>query len=75
MIDDESMPDPEPTGALVPVPHIPSTALVTATPLPPRRWSDDDLIVARDFFARAVRSAFDALDDVGDSIAGAIGLR
>jgi hypothetical protein len=75
MIDDERIPDPEPSGALVPPPHLPSTALAAATPLPPRRWDDDDVIVARDFFARVVRSTFDALDNVGDSIANAIGLR
>jgi len=75
MIDDERIPDPEPSGTLVPLPHIPSTALAAAAPLPPRQWSDDDMLVARDFFTRVVRSTFDALDNVGDSIATAIGLR
>jgi hypothetical protein len=75
MIDDERIPDPEPSGALVPAPHVPSTALAAAGTVPSRPWSDDDMLVARDFFARVVRSTFDALDDVGDSIATAIGLR
>ena len=75
MIDDERIPDPEPNGALVPAPHVPSTALASATPLPPRQLSDDDTLAAREFFARVVRSTFDALDNVGDSIATAIGLR
>jgi hypothetical protein len=77
MIDDQRIPDPhpEPSGALVPVPHVPSTALAAAAPLAPRQWSDDDMLVARDFFARVLRTTFDALDNVGDSIATAIGLR
>jgi hypothetical protein len=75
MIDDERIPETEPTGALVPPPPMPSTALAAATPLPPRRWDDEDVIAARDFFARVVRRTFDALDTVGDSIASAVGLR
>lgn len=75
MTDDERIPQPEPSGALVPPPSYPSTALATSAPLPPRSWRDDDLIAARDFFARVVRRTFDALDDVGDSIATAVGLR
>ena len=72
---DERIPDPEPSGTLVSAPQLPSTALAAAAPLPPRSWGDDDVIAARDFFARVVRSTFDALDNVGDSIATAIGLR
>jgi len=75
MTDDERIPDTEPGGALVPPPHLPSTALAAAAPVPPRRWDDDDVIATRDFFARVVRRTLDALDNVGDSIATAIGLR
>jgi hypothetical protein len=75
MIDDERIPESQPSNALVPPPHLPSTALAAASPLPPRQWGVDDTIVARDFFARVVRTTLDALDDVGDSIATAIGLR
>ena len=75
MTDDERIPEPEPSGALVPPPIYPSTALATSAPLPPRRWEDDDVVAARDFFARLVRRTFDALDTVGDSIASAVGLR
>ena len=75
MIDDERIADPEPSGALVPAPHVPSTALATPAPLRAPRWGDDDVIAARELFARVVRSTFDALDNVGDSIATAIGLR
>jgi len=74
MIDDEDIPQPEASGALVPLPSHPSTALTTPA-LVPRRWQDDDMIAARDFFARVVRRTFDTLDDVGDSIASAVGLR
>jgi len=73
MIDDERVPDSEPTGTMVP--YVPSAALAAPAATSPRRWSDDDTIAARDFFARVVRSTFDALDSVGDSIASAIGLR
>ena len=75
MIDDERIPDPEPSGALVPPPSYPSTALATSAPLPPRHRRDDDLIAARDLFTRVVQRTFDALDTVGDSIAAAVGLR
>ena len=71
---DERIPDPEPSGAPVPAPYVPSTALAAGT-VSPRRWSDDDAIAARELFSRVVRSTFDALDNVGDSIASAVGLR
>ena len=71
---DERLPDPEPSGALVPPPVHPPTALATAAPLPPRR-RDDDLLEARGLVERAVDRALDALDSVGDSIAAAVGLR
>jgi hypothetical protein len=74
MTDDERSPDSQPSNALVP-PHVPSTALAAAAPLPPRQWGADDTYTTRDFFARVVRTTFDALDNVGDSIATAIGLR
>lgn len=75
MTDDERSPESRPSGALVPPPHLPSTALAAATPLPPRQWGADDTRAARDFFARVLRTTFDALDNVGDSIAAAVGLR
>ena len=73
-MDDERLPEPEPSGALVPPPVHPPTALATAAPLPPRR-RDDDLAQARGLVAMAFTRALDALDNVGDSIAAAVGLR
>jgi hypothetical protein len=74
-MDDERFPEPEPSGALVPPPVHPPTALATAAPVPPRRWDDDDLPEARVLVARLVTRTLDALDNVGDSIAVAVGLR
>ena len=73
-MDDERVPEPQPSGALVPPPVHPPTALATAAPLPPRRW-DDDVSEARGLLTRAVDRALDALDDVGDRIAEVVGLR
>jgi hypothetical protein len=73
-MDEERLPEPEPSGALIPPPTYPPSALATAAPLPPRRWADDS-IEARDFFVRALDRTLDALERVGDSIAAAVGLR
>ena len=71
-MDDDVMPEPEPAGALVP-PRNPPAAMVTAAPLP---GSSSQSITSRQgFFRGLVQSTLDALDDVGDSIAHAIGLR
>jgi hypothetical protein len=74
-MDDERLPEPQPSGALVPPPVHPPTALATAAPLPPRPRRNDDLMEARNALARAVERTLDALDSVGDSIATAVGLR
>ena len=73
-MEDARLPEPEPSGALVPPPTHPPTALATAAPLPPRRRPDEALD-AREVVARAVERTLDALDRVADSIAGAVGLR
>ena len=73
-MEDARLPETEPSGALVPPPTHPPTALATAAPLPPRRW-EDDAIEARNVLVRAVERTLDALDRVGDSIADAVGLR
>jgi hypothetical protein len=73
-MDDARVPETQPSGALVPPPTHPPTALATAAPLPPRRRADDE-IDARSVFARVVERTLDALDRAGDSIAAAVGLR
>ena len=67
------MPEPQPAGALVPPPRNPPTAIATAA-LPPERPSREIRPRERSF-RLFVQEALDALDDVGDSIAHAIGLR
>lgn len=73
-MDDERLPETEPSGALVPPPTHPPTALATAAPLPPRRHTEES-IDARTLIARAVERTLDALDRAGDQIAAAVGLR
>jgi hypothetical protein len=71
---DELMPEPEPAGALVPPPRNPPTAIATAAPMPPSGPSK--AIAPREgFFRGLVQATLNTLDDVGDSIARAIGLR
>lgn len=74
-MDDERVPEPEPSGALVPPPAPPPTALAAPEFLPPRRWDDDDVVEAGRLLRRAVDRALNALDAAGDSIAEAVGLR
>lgn len=69
---DEILPQPEPAGAIAPPPEHAPTALATLTPHPPRR---EDAAGLRTLVGRAVDTSLDALDALGDSIAGAVGLR
>ena len=73
-MDDARLPETEPSGALVPPTTPPPSALAIAAPVPPRRW-EDDALDARDLLARTIDRTLDALDQVGDSIASAVGLR
>jgi hypothetical protein len=73
-MDDERLPEPEPSGALVPPPVHPPTALATVAPLPPRP-RDDVATDARALLERVVTRTLDTLDTVGDTIAEAVGLR
>ena len=73
-MDDARLPESEVSGALVPPPSHPPSALAIAAPVPPRRWEDDVLDV-RDLLARTIERTLDTLDNVGDSIAAAVGLR
>ena len=73
MIDD-MLPEPQPDGALVPPPRNPPTALATADALPPRR-EPRDVATHEGFFRQVVQTTLDTLDEVGDRIAHAVGLR
>jgi len=62
-----------PGGALVPPPRHPPLALSAGDATPPHR---QPVYVSGQAFARELaHTALDALDALGDSIAGAVGLR
>jgi hypothetical protein len=71
---DESLPETQPDGSLMPPPRNPPTAVATAAPLPPSqpqrvRGRRSSGVVA------LVNRALDQLDTLADRIAGAVGLR
>lgn len=72
----------EPSGALVPPPKPPVTALAAPAvpPLPPRppahHWRERRVIIGGSFdLLAAVNRVLDTLDEVGDRIAEAAGIR
>lgn len=71
---DDSLPEPQPSGALVPPPRTPPVALATIEPQPPLRPRADAVDPQRGLL-RLVDAALDALDDVGDRVASLVGLR
>ena len=74
---DDRSPETQPAGALVPPPRVPPTAVATSAPLPPRPQRRRETAPASigQSLARALRSALDELDLLGDRIAAAAGLR
>jgi hypothetical protein len=70
MIDD-FVSEPHASGALVPVPHHPTTALTTPTTLPLNERRARVGGALHDL----VESTLDTLDTLGDTIAGVVGLR
>ena len=73
-MDDNQLPETQPSGSLVPPPHVPPGALATAAPLPP--WRPSGSIRRREHRLRALLdAALDRLDLLGDRIAGTVGLR
>ena len=75
MEDETPMPPTQPSGALVPPPRFPPTALATLpAPLPHRRPTPRAYAELRGFekfFARAL----DAVDEFADTVAENLGLR
>lgn len=75
---DERIPDTQPSGALVPPPRNPPTAVATAAPLPPRPPRAARPLLRRGPVARLralVDTVLDELDSVGDRVAASLGLR
>jgi hypothetical protein len=73
---DEFTPPTQSSGARVPPPKVPGTAIATAAPapLPPRR-SRETYIADPNAIRRFVARVFDAVDSVADTVAEGLGLR
>lgn len=74
---DDYTPRTQPAGALVPPPKGPGTAVAAATPAPlPARPDRERLpFMRRDAFAQFIERAFDAVDELADTVATGLGLR
>ena len=70
---DESLPETQPYGSLVPPPGGPPTAIATAAPLPPR--PNRASTRGQTGFMALVNRALERLDTLADSIAEIVGLR
>lgn len=73
---DDRNPDTQPSGALVPPPGLPPTAVATSAPFPPpgrrRRASTTE---RRGWPISLLDAALDQLDVLGDRVASALGVR
>lgn len=69
---DDPLPQPEPSGALVPPRKYPPTALALSTPPPPEL---PRVTSERPALYRFIYRCMDALDEVGDAVAHALRLR
>lgn len=72
---DELTPPTEPSGALTPPPKPPITALATASPAPISPRPERVPYMQERSLSRLVARTLDAVDEVADSIADALGLR
>lgn len=72
MIDDP-LPQPEPSGALVPPRKYPPTAIALSTPPPPEPSAH--IRSRRPALFRVIYGCLDALDQVADAVAHALRLR
>jgi hypothetical protein len=73
---DDRIPETQPSGALVPPPRVPPTAVATSAPLPPRGPGGHAARVhsSRTGAGAFLAAALDELDRLGDGIAGALGI-
>jgi hypothetical protein len=74
--EDDLTPPTQPSGAYMPPPKVPGTAIAAATPapLPPRRSREmrlEDANVIQRFISRTL----DVVDSMADSVAEGLGLR
>ncbi|HXT18934.1 MAG TPA: hypothetical protein VN706_25130 [Gemmatimonadaceae bacterium] len=75
-MDNADIPPTQPSGALVPPPRGPRTAVATATPEPPNRHArHPDSWIRRNAFQQFVARTLDAVDDFADTVAAGLGLR
>ena len=72
---DDVTPPTEPSGALVPPPRVPPTAVATATPEPPPLRPTRRPLMRRSRFVELIRETLDAVDDLADTVAEGLGLR
>lgn len=76
MDEDDLIPPTQPSGALVPPPKLPPTALALASPAPllPRRPAPKPLFTGSGF-EQFVSRTLDAVDEFADTVAEGLGLR
>lgn len=76
-MDDYTPPPTQPSGALVPPPKFPGTAVAAATPapLPGRPQRQRMPFMRSDAWAQFLERAFDAVDELADTVAAGLGLR
>lgn len=74
---DDITPPTQPSGALVPPPKFPGTAIAAATPapLPGRPQQRRVPFMRRDAWSQFLERAFDAVDELADTVAAGLGLR
>ena len=70
---DDWTPETKPDGDLTPPPRVPPVAVATSAPLPPRRLPSAS--PTRFDVRRLLAGALDRLDEIGDGIAKAVGIR
>jgi hypothetical protein len=70
---DEYQPPTEPSGALVPPPRVPPTALATVPPAPLEWRGEHEMELSA--FAKFFDATLDVVDEVADSVAALLRIR